>query len=424
MRSKAGYIALTGECLTMGAVLWTVQATLLQKDADPSVPGLAVVLALTLFNMFVFLLILRKEISVTVLAACSAVVLALNITAHLLIYQGSHGFGYVMSVILVAGVTVFVPLYYCMNEMPLFRHLVHIDVMVFTLLWLFLVLPVVKISTVSIVCAAVVVLIDIGGAVVMRMSEGGMSEGIGRAFALAVGSAGVAAVVIFLLVKIFSRSQGITGAVLGGIRAFFVKIWELLQGFFEWLAQFARPVESDVSMEAMPQVSIESDDAIMTQAGFDPTILAIAFGAAAVIIVLILVIRFRKSRISFQMKKVGSSAIVRKKTKRKSVGRCKRFADWLMFRKNAFVFRNTPKGVLVWLERRSARKKQPRKAGESIRAFTERISPDGTLTALADALDAQLYGGRPYRLTPQECRDIKKRFIRNTKEGNTDAETA
>ena len=408
----------------MAAVMWTVQATLLQKDADPGVPGLAWVLALTLFNMTVFLLVLRKEISIAALAACSGIILALNITAHFLIYPGNKSVGYVMSVILVVCVTVFVPLYYCIHEMPLIRHLVHIDVMAFVLLWLFLVLPVTQISGVSIICAVIIVLIDVGGAVVMRMSEGGMNEGIGRAFALAVGSAGVAAAVIFLLVKIFSRSQGVTGAVLGGIKAFFVRIWELFQRFAQWLSQFIKPVESEAGYEAMPQVSIEGDDAIMTQAGFDPTILAIAFGAAAVIIVVILVIRFRKNRISFQTKVRVRSGIVRQKTKRKSGGWRQRLVQWLVFRKNAFVFRNTPEGVLVWLERKSAGKRDPRRKGESIRSFLERISPNGTLAALADTLDARLYGGSSCGLTPKECRDIKKKFKRDAKERNTDAETA
>lgn len=411
MRTKAGIFALAGETLSIGAIMWTVAATLLLKDAEKPIQGMAFTLILTAACLCVYLIMLRKEIRIPVLAAGSAALFAGNIAAYLISYKGEIFVGFVLAIILVSAITVFVPLYYCIREQPLTKHLIFIDAMLLTLIWLFLFYPVTNMEKLSLALAVIVTLADVGGAICLRMSEGGMNEGVGKAFALSMGAAAVTAGAVFFLVKLFSRSSHVTETVLSGIRAFFLKLWEIFSAFADWIARLIGPQETQ---EMIPDAAMEmgslEEEAVLSETYMSPVPFLVILAAAAVILAVFLIHRFRKNRMALHVGNYGAVKVVRQKKKKKTVPLWKKWADKLIFIKNAVLYRNTPRGLLVWLERSAQRNKAPRGRGESVREFLFRISPDGTLSVLADELDAAFYGGKTGGLSSGDCRKIRKDF--------------
>ena len=424
MRSKAELFALFGESLTAGMIIWIVSVTLLQLDSPEPMPGLIFVLILTLINVSAFLLVLRKETAIPVLAVLSSLLLAGNAAALIFLYSGPIRFGYVLTVLLISGICVFVPLYYVITGPVLTKHLVFIDLSIFSLIWLFLFLTAVRVNTFSTVCAVFVALIDAGGAVCLRMSEGGMKEGIGKAVLLSMGAAGAAALVIWLLVGLFSRSGGVTGAVLNGFKAFLLKIWEGLQAFADWLSRFISTEEGEVQLDPVSSAGGISEEISYGETAVDPVRIAIVIGIIAVAAVIVLVIIFRKKKTLAAVRSAGTVQVARHKALKKRAGVWKKLLEKLIFIKNTFVYRNTPPGVLVWLERFAAKSKAERGSGESIRAFLMRMSPEGLFAELADDLDAALYGKGAYSLSAERCRQLRKLYKNEQKIKRTVNETA
>ena len=424
MKTKADILALLGESLAGPAIFWVAMVTLLMRDAAHPVPELTFTLFIAAANLAVFLLILRKEIQIPKLAAASVILFAGNLTAHLFLYRENIFLGYILCVIVLSAVSVYVPLYYCMKEQQLTRHLIFIDLMIMALVWLFLFFSASEMETASVIGMIAVLLINVGGAVSLRMSEGGMQEGIGRAFAVAVGASAVTAGIVALLVRVFSRSQGVTGAVLAGITAFFRGIWKAIERFGEWLSQFIHPPETEAVPDMMPAGTGGTEETVYQEIPVDPTGILIVIGIAIVIAAVIIVFRLRKKRAALRMKTVGSGAVVRhRRRKKKAEPLWKKWVRALTFQKNAWFYRNTPKGLLVWLEKRAVKRKKTRGRGESIREFLTRMAPDGALAVLADDLDRELYRKAPYTLTPSDCRKIRKTIKSREREEDSKKES-
>lgn len=409
MKTRAELFAYYAESLAASAILWIAAVSFLMLNAEAPLPGVFWILGMTLAAATVYILVLRRGITVASLAVVSAFLLAGEITALILLYTGSVTFGYVMTCILMAGVSVYVPMYLSMKKQLLAKHMTFIDVTIGAFVWLMVFYTSISPDTFSILCIIAVTVMNVAAAIGLRMSEEGMEEGIGRAFALAAGASAAAAGVVFLLVKLFSGSGSVTEAVFRGIRNFFLKIGSLIERFIGWLASLMPEPEPEAAAEAAPAGGMAVGEVDMTEVAVNPVIPAVVIGAVILIIVILILRKSARTRISLSagLKMQQSGVRIRRK-KRNHFSRWKKFFEEIKFRIRSVLERNTSPGVLVWLERKALKRKIPRERGESIREFTLRLAPEGELIPLTEDLEGKLYGGRNYTLSTKDCRMVRK----------------
>lgn len=408
-KSRSDILAIAGESLTLPVVMWIAAATLIVRDKTAPFPGVWMICVFCAVSMLVFLSVLKKERSITFLAILSAVMFAAALTALLSAYKGSIGFGYVLGAVLIAASAVFGTLNYCVTKQTLSRHISIFDVCVLAVIWVFLNLSVIKISALSLILIIAVLIIDMSGAAALRMSEGGMNEGVGKAFALSAVCSCAAAGVIFLLSMLLSGSGNAVQAVINAVTGFFTVIWHAIEAFFNWLSQFFTYGGPEEVL--LPEMSAMegAQEAVIEETSVDPLIPAVIVSAVLAALVVIIIFRLRKTRIKIKTTAYGSVTVTKTKRKKHAFG-----AKWcallkkLIFKKNAFIYRNTPPGVLVWLEKKAKKEKQPRRAGESIREFIGRVAPGKEYEELTSDLERNLYGGRGYALSVSQCRRLKK----------------
>ncbi|MBR6231340.1 MAG: hypothetical protein IKR00_05330 [Lachnospiraceae bacterium] len=415
MKTKAQLFALTGE--TFSAVMaFRVMAFVFFKRNEMILPSALWVILFAAVSLAVFIFMLRKERSLPVTAAVAAALFAAHITAYLVLYTGQTTFGFVVYVIIQSGFSVFFPLYHCLHEQTVTIHLTVMDIYLLALGWMFLTAESMGTDTVSVICAAAVLVIDVSGAIGLRMSDGGTDEGTGKAFALAFASAGVVAAAVVLLISLFSRSAGVTDAVVSGIRSAVAALWRLIESFIDWLASLISPPDpGEISIEALPS-GIEAEEELLTANEIDPTLIFVIIGVAAAVAAVIIVIKFRREKTRIRFSDGTRLSIARTKKKKRAVSR--RFAkllEELRFRKNAFLNRNTPPGVLLWLEKKADKRKAKRQYGESIREFAGRMAPAGELEPLVNDMERCLYGAGTYLLSAAECRKLKKNYKKISK---------
>lgn len=415
MKTKAELFACFGECLAASSLIWLAGISFIMIDAEVPLPGVWWSLLMTIAAASVYILILRRGTTVRVLAAVSVILLAGEITALLFLYKDNISFGYVITSILMACVSVYVSMYLCIKKQILSRHMSFIDIMIGVLVWLTVFYTARGGNTYSTLCIIAVTVMNVAAAIGLRMSEGGTDEGVGKAFALAAVSSAAAAAVIYFLVRLFSRSGAVTGAVLNGIRDFFIGIGKLIGRFIDWLASFISEPDMEAVPDAMPQTGMESGDISFEEVSVNPVIPAVIIGAVIVLIAVWIVRKTAREKVSLSLKISGEGTAVRSRKKKGLFAKkWRKFIENMRFRWRAFVERDTSPGLLVWLERKALKKKMPRSDGESIREFTLRLAPDGTLEALTSDLEKKLYGASEYDLSAKECRsirkDMKKRF--------------
>ncbi len=415
MKTKAQLFALTGETLSV-VVTFRILAFVFFKRNEMVLPSVLWVIPFAIVSLAVFIILLRKERSLPVTAIVSAVLFAAHIAGFTLLYTGQVTFGYVVYVIIQSGLSVFFTLYHCLREQTVTTHLMVMDIYMMALAWMFLTSEAMGLDTVSVICTAVVLVIDVSGAIGLRMSDGATDEGTGKAFALAFVSAGIVAVAVALLISLFSRSAGVTDAIVSGIKAALAAIWRAIDSFMEWLASLIAPPEAgEVELEAMP-AGIQGQDEIITANEIDPTIIFIVIGIAAAITAVIIVIKLRRNKTKISFMAGTLPGIVRSRKKKGAAAR--KFAgllDELRYRRSVFLNRNTPPGVLAWLEKKAGKRKADRQDGESIREFTLRMAPAGELEPLANDMEQCLYCTGTYQLTASECRKLKKNYKKNNK---------
>ena len=409
MKTKAELFAYFTECLAVSAIVWIAAVSLIIINAEAPPPGVLWMLLMTLAVSLIYIAVLRRGTTVSVLAVISLILAAGEITAYIYLYDGSITFSFVLTCLLWSGVSVYVPMYLALSRQLLVRHMTTIDVMIAALVWLAVFYSAIEPDTASAFFIIVVTVMTVAAAIGLRMSEEGMNEGIGKAFVLAAVSLAAAAGIIFLLVRLFSRSGAVTGAVLIGIRDFFLKIGKLIKKLVEWLASFASPPEADAGPEMISQTGMDPTAEVMEKIPINPVIPAVIIGAAAAVIAILILKKIAKNRIAWPGRiGSGDSGVRSRRKKRVFAGKWQSIIKGLKFRLRSVIERNTPPGLLVWLERRASKKKIPRKEGESIREFTFRLAPDGTLDLLAEDLEKRFYGGSDYSLSTGKCRSIRK----------------
>lgn len=415
MRDRAGFFTGCADALTEMCFYYVVAGMLIMARRGWGV-HLGWLLLCTALCAVVFSLVLQKARGLGVLTVVTGVLFAAVMAVLILVSETPMTFGYGFVLAVGAGMAVGCPLNYTLNRPVVHKHLARLDVLILVLAVLLLCREALGIDTGTVVLVVLVLFMDAAGAVGLRMTEGGAedSHNAFKASMVALGGAAALSLVIGLLVVIFSRSGEVTGAVLRGIGAFFRSIGQVFERFFLWLSGLIR-IEDDygeLPMEEMGSVAEIEHMGSMPEPSFDPMILGVIAGIVLVAAVVFLILYMRKKTFVRGTKAavIASDTVVRRKggALEKLWARLKAA---LHFRWMAFVRRNTPGGVLVYLERVARRKHKPRHTGESMRQFLWRMDAAGGLEPLADALDREYYGAMGRTMTARTCRQTRN-YIR------------
>lgn len=417
MNDRAGFFAGLADILTAMCVYYVAAAVLIMNKRGWGV-HLGWLLLSAAACAFVFAWLLKKPRSTPLLTAVTGGLVAASLGLYLLVSTTPAKFGYIFLLCVGAGMAAGMPLYFCLHRPQVMKHLNYLEVLILAVLGLLLTRQALGIDGLTAALMIAVLLLDAAAAVGLRMSDGDAADGRNafKASLVALAAAGILALVIALFVMLFSRSGGLTDSVLHGLGAFFAAIGGGIERAFERLAKLLyREEEYDAALlDTAPPSIAESE---LENGGMGLSVNTTALGIVLVVLVIaaavavaILLRKRRAVRDTGLIAAAPESAAVRR-----SGGTLdalwQRLKEVLRFRWTAFVRRDTPAGVLVFLERRARRVHAPRQTGESMRAFLMRMDPSGGMDDLADALDREYYGGGGGALGAKRCRELR-RYIR------------
>ena len=419
MTDRAGIFAAYADLLTEMCAYHLVIGVMFMSGRDWRLSLGWVLLFSTVFAVF-FRLLLRRPRDAQLLTAITVVLFGALSYVFWLLSGRPAAFGNILALALGAGMTVGLPLYHCLHRPAILQHLSHLDAQILLLIVLLLFGEAHKVPSGDVGLAVVVLLLDAAACVGLRMSDGdGTNSGDAlRASLLALGAAAVLALLILLALAVFSRSGSVTGAVLHEIGAALSALWAAIERFFFWLASLFHP--SEEQFEAVTAVSVSGEMAetlpYRVDLPINTTVIVVLLGLLILAAAVAVARQLRRAKVTAATGRGASAAGVRMRRRSGMLGMLwDRFRAAVRFRWTAFVHRDTPGGVLVWLERRS-RRRMPRGTGESMRAFLRRLAPDGGLEELADALDREYYGGEARTISPRRCRELRRygrRLLRN-----------
>ena len=312
-----------------------------------------------------------------------------------------------------AGMAAGLPLYFTLHRPAILAHLTQLELLIVVLLVLILVKDALGIDDGTVILTAAVLFMDAAAAVGLRMSEGGSAF---KASMVALVSALLLALVVGLVSLLFSRSGAVTGGLLYGLGSFFAAVGAGLERILQRLVSLvarrdrfeAVEIEGELPSLAGSELTMGGAELSVntTVLGIVLCVLAVAAAAAAALLL-------RKHRASRSVITVSADM---EEGVRRTGGTAsvlwQRLRQELAFRWTAFTHRDTPAGLLVLLEHMGKRGKRPRRTGETMRAFLSRMDPAGGLSELADALDAQFYGGGS-KMSARRCRETRRYILRN-----------
>lgn len=411
MRDRAGFFTGCADALTEMCFYYIVAGILIMSQRGWGL-HLGWLLLCTAACAVIFSLVLQKTRGLGVLTAVTGVLFGAVMAVFILASKTPLKFGYAFVLAVGAGMAVGCPLNYTLNRPVVHKHLARLDALILALAVLLLCREALGIDTGTVVLMVLVLLMDAAGAVGLRMTEGGAedSHNAFKASMVALGGAAGLSLILGLLVVVFSRSGEVTGAVLRGIGAFFRSIGRMFEKFFLWLSGLIRVKDDygELHPEEMGSVAEIEHMGSMSEPSLDPVILAVIAGVVVLAVVVFLILYMRKKTFVRGTKTVGitSDTVVRRKGGALEKV-WERLKAAIRFRWTAFIRRNTPGGVLVYLERVAKRKHQPRHTGESMRQFLRRMDAAGGLEKLADALDREYYGSMGRTMTARTCRQTR-----------------
>lgn len=415
MKDRAGFFAGCADALTEMCAYYLVAAILIMSRRGWGL-HLFWILLCTALCAIIFTLLLQKPRSTSVLAAVTGILFAAVLAVFILASTTPMKFGYVFVLAVGAGMAAGIPLNYAINRPQMHKHLMRLDILVLALAVLLLCREALGIDRGTTALVTAVLFMDAAAAVGLRMTEGGAgdTQNAFKAVLVALGGAVGLSAVIAGLAAVFSRSGNVTTAVIGGIGTFFRAVGKQIERFFSWLAGLIRVKDDygELPLEEMGSIADLEQTATQSGMNFDSTVLGVLVCVLVVAAVIVLLIFARKKTFVRGTKETAAASdavVVRKKgafgcwwEKLKAAAR---------FRWTAFMRRNTPGGVLVYAERRARRRHIPRQTGESMRQFLFRMDGSGGLTALAEALEQEYYGGLGRAMSPGDCRKTRK-YIR------------
>lgn len=408
MKDRVGFLAGCADAMTDICCFYLAAAFVLSDRWGLHVGWM---LLCTAVCSFVLTLFLQKQRPVPLLAAVAAVLFGASLTVFIVKSVTPMTLGYVIFLVIGAGIAMGCTMNYVLRRPSLIKHLTHLDTILLALMMVVLCREALEIPYSTIFCILAVVLLNGAAVIGLRMTEGAAdTKNALKASLVALGGVVAMIGVIAILVAVFSRSGGVTEAVLQWLGDVLRAIGSAIQRFIEWLASGVQVEEiySDPMAEAVSVITEAEQMAIWKTLSVNPVIPAVVVAVLAVIAVIRLVFHLRKSSISRGTKTamVSSYGVMRR-----SSGMWRtlwaRFKRRLCFFGAAFVYRNSPGGVLIYLEWRAKRCRMSRKKGESMRTFVQRLDPTGGLGSLADALDREYYGRQGISMSARECRQTR-----------------
>lgn len=421
MTDRAGFFASCADILTEMCVYYAAASVFLISGGAWGVPLIWFLLCAAA-AAWIFAALLKKPRSTGLLAAVTAGLFAAFMALFVLVSATPLGFGYGVVLAVGGGMAVGMPLYYALNRPQLQRHLTHLDVLLLALLAVMLCREALDISGATVALMTATLFMDAAAAVGLRMSDGGDQNGADafRAVMIALAGAVGVALVIGLLTVLASRSGDAAAAAISGAGSFFAAIGGQIERFFRWLVSLfaheekyeAVPLEGELpSLAAMEGQAAEGSVGVNTTAvGVIAAVLVLA--AAAAVIVLLRKKRFTRDAAAAPSPAGGA---VRRSGGGENLWR--RLMRRLRFRWRAFVLRDTPGGLMIYLERRGKRARKPRQTGETMAHYIRRAAPGGGLEELAGALDRKYYGGGEDTLSPRRCRELRKTIRKAVRHG-------
>lgn len=415
MKDRAGFLAACADAMTELCAFYLLVGVVILSERGWGL-HLGWILLCTAACSLVSALFLQKSRSMAAMTAAVTVMFAAVLTVYLLVSKTPLKFGYVSFLVLGAGFSVGCSLGHALNRPRMLDHLTKLDVLVLVMAGLLLCRKALGIDHGVVACMSLVLVLDGAAAVGLRMTEGAAdTEYAFKASMIAFAGVGGLAVLVALLVMVFSRGAAVASAAAQVVKAALLALWQAIERFMEWLAGLV-----DTGYTAEPAamsgefVIPEVDQyAALPKIPVDPRIFVVLLGLLILVAFGYVVWYFRKKRLNRGTKTMASSsntAVRRRKASGRN-GLWSRIWAAVRFRWISFLRRDTPGGVLVWLERRAKRCRCPRRPGESMGSFLRRMDPSGGLETLSGALDREYYGNQRDIMSGRDCRRTRQ-YIR------------
>ncbi len=419
MKDRAGLFAGCADTLTAMCVYYVVAGILIMSGRGWGL-HLFWLLLCAAGCTWIFAALLKKPRATPFLTAVTGGLFLGCMAVFLLGSKTPPKFGYVFVLAVGGGMAVGLPLYYGLNRPTVQKHLTHLDVLIMALLGLLLCRQALGIDSGTVALMVVVLFMDAAAAVGLRMSDSGSGESADafRATMIALAAAVAVALAIGLFTLIFSRSGAVTDTVLHGIGSFFAVVGGGIEKFFLRLATLvahedsfeAIPLEGEIPSVAGLEGAVSGSEHSGNATAVGAVIVALVLAAAVAVAVVL-----RKKRFSREADAASPPSV---SVVRRSGGTMKTLWEMLLkklrFRWRAFVLRDTPAGLMIYLERQGKRRHTPRQTGETMSRYIRRMDRSGGLDELAAALDREYYSGREAALPAGKCRELR-RYIRASK---------
>lgn len=388
-------------------VYWIVASTMVLADRG-GVPGLFWFVLWTILSALVFARVLEKPRGFNAMFACGVGAAALGL-GLLIAVDGTPVTGLrVFTLAVGAGMASGLPIYYLVKRPTVHSHLTCLDVLLLAFAWMLLAQAGQGVQALSALLVAAVLVLAVGAAVGLRMGSDSGAEGA-KAMLVALAAAAVLALCVLALIAVFSRSGALTGSIVNAIGDGLGAVGRAIGTLAERFAALFDPLDTQTVVSPVESAVTATYTPAAAETGSgEVSIWLKLILAAAVLAAIAAALRIlRHTSLTLDAEMSAGAQGVQTASVRAS-GRDRRRA--LRFRLAAYLHRDTPPGVLVYAERRAARRKQGRQSGETARQFLRRVMPVGTSDALADDLDRRWYGGRQYTLTAAECRSLRQKI--------------
>lgn len=413
MRDGNGFFAGLSCALSSLCVYWLIAAVLILGSRGWDI-GLFWFLAAAAVSAGFFELFLKKARPVPLLAVVTGLLGAAFLAFFIVWTQVKLSFLHIFVMTVGAGMSVGMPLYGCLKRPSVHQQLTYLDVTILAFIVLLLCGEYLGIGSETNLLFVLVLLMDAAAAVGLRMRDGGDGRSARKATLVALACAGLLALAVLGLVSLFSRSGGLTGSILGGLAAAFGAVGQVLTRFFTWLTGlFYRPETSETLILDPSAVELGPiEGTAQRELVIPPWVTAVLLALVALAALFAVILFFRKVKTAGG-KAAAVSAATPARVSRVSGAlkeRWQAFLKKLRFGWQALCRRNSPAGLLVWLERQGKKARKGRRPEETMRQFIERMAPDGRLSPLADALDMEYYGGKEGCLSPAQCRALRRLY--------------
>ena len=413
MRDGNGFFAALSCALSSLCVFWLIAAVMILGRRGWDI-GLFWFLAAGTLSAGFFELFLKKARPVPLLAALTGLLGGAFLAFCLLWTRVPLSFLHFFVMTVGAGMAVGMPLYGCLKRPSVHQQLTYLDVTLLAFMVLLLCGEYLGIGAQTNGLFVLVLLMDAAAAVGLRMRDGGDGRSARKATLVALACAALLALAVLALVSLFSRSGGLTGSILNALAAAFGAAGQALSRFFAWLTGlFYRPEtteELDIGLSAAAVGPIEGR--AQRELEVPPAVAAVLVALVALAVLFAVVLFFRKVKTAGgKTAAVSAAAPARVSRVSGALGeKWRAFWKKLRFVWTAFRRRNSPAGLLVWLERQGKKARKGRRPEETMRQFIARMVPDGRLSPLADALDMEYYGGTEASLSPAQCRGLRRLY--------------